>query len=71
MLVIGTLVNAVAALVSLILLAKGVHHGVWAAFYVLLIPYNLFLLLSVWRNARESTAMRSLAICWFACTLIL
>lgn len=71
MVVIGTLVNAVAGLVSLILLARGVHNGMWGAFYVLLIPYNLFLLLSVWRTARDSTTIRSLATCWFACTLIL
>lgn len=71
MMVVGTLINAVAALVSLILLARGVHNGIWGAFYVLLIPYNLFLLLSVWRTARESATIRSLSICWFACTLIL
>lgn len=68
---IGTLINAVAALVSLILLARGVHNGIWGAFYVLLIPYNLFLLFSVWRTAHESATIRALAVCWFACTLIL
>lgn len=71
MVVIGTLLNAVAGLISLILLARGVPNGIWGAFYVLLIPYNLFLLLAVWRTASESVTMRSLAICWFACTLIL
>lgn len=71
MVAIGTLLNAVAGLISLILLARGVHNGIAVAFFALLIPYNLFLLLAVWRTARESATIRSLAICWFACTLIL
>jgi len=62
MVIVGTLVNMVAGLVSLILLAKGVHGGIWLVFHLVLvllvkIPYlsrghnyigrNLFLTLLI------------------------
>lgn len=70
MVIVGTLVNMVAGLVSLILLAKGVHGGIWAAFHLLLVPYNLFLLVTVWRTAADRAVLRALAVCWFGFTLL-
>lgn len=71
MVVVGTLINAVTGLASLILLARGVSGGVWAALQLLVLPYNVYLLLAVWRTASDSIALRSLAVCWFGCTLLL
>jgi hypothetical protein len=70
MLTVGTLVNALAGLVSLMLLARGLHPGLWVAWHFLLVPYNLFLLLVVWRAARDRGGLRSLALCWFGCTFL-
>ena len=69
MLVVGTLVNAMTGLVSLILLARGVHSGAWAALHLILLPYNLFLLLAIWRTAVNDRFLRLLAACWFSLML--
>lgn len=70
MAVVGTLVNMVAGLVSLLLLAKGVHGAIWAAVHLLLVPYNLFLLLALWRTPAASAVQRAFAVCWFGFTLL-
>lgn len=70
MVVVGTLVNIVAGLLSLILLVEGVHGGVWAALHLLLVPYNLFLLVAVWRRSVDAAVLRALAVCWFGVMLL-
>jgi len=69
-LTVGTLVNAVAGLASLILLTRGIDGGTWVALHFLLLPYNVFLLLAVWRTARAGVFHRALAVGWFGCTLL-
>ncbi len=68
--IVGTLINGVLALVSLILLAKGVDGFVWLAWHLVLIPYNLFLVFSVHRNPESSLIHRGGSIAWFGCTLL-
>ncbi|HRP23407.1 MAG TPA: hypothetical protein PLF79_17380 [Thauera sp.] len=68
--VVGTLINGVLGLASLLLLAKGVDGFVWLAFHLMLIPYNLFLVLSVHRNTESNLIHRGGSIAWLACTLL-
>jgi len=68
--IVGTLVNGILGLISLILLAKGVDGSVWLALHLLLIPYNLFLVFSVHRNVGSNLIHRGGSIAWFGCTLL-
>ena len=68
--IVGTLINGVLGLISLILLAKGMDGFVWLALHLLLLPYNLFLVFSVHRNAGSNLIHRGGSIAWFGCTLL-
>lgn len=68
--IVGTLINGVFGLASLILLAKGGDGPVWLAVHLMLIPYNLFLVFSVLRNADSNLIHRGGSIAWFGCTLL-
>jgi len=71
MLGVATLINATVALISLILLAKGWHGSIWLLLHAVLIPYNAFLLASVWRHARTPALFRIVGAGWFGMTLLI
>ena len=66
----GTLINLVAGLAAFIMLTQNVAP-VWAlGVHLAPMPYNVFLLLSVWRS-KQCTATASLIACiWFVLVLI-
>jgi hypothetical protein len=73
---VGTLVNVVFAVASLLLLAAGLHAAIVFAVYVLPVPYNLFLFACVWRQAGElgpfaALAIRGAVLCWLALSILL
>lgn len=70
-LAVATLVNAVVAMFSLILLAKGLADtGMWALLHLILLPYNLFLVMAVWRHAQSGSRQRFVTLGWLGATLI-
>jgi len=73
---VGTLVNLAAALIALLLLARDVSTGVGAVVYFAPLPYNLLLLVSVWRSAArtggpQAATARLLAVLWFVLAVLL
>lgn len=71
LLAVGTLLNAGFAVFALILLTQGLAGGAWFALQALILPYNLFLVATVWRHPQTSTAARSVALTWLgACLLV-
>jgi hypothetical protein len=73
---VGTVVNLAAALAALLLLAKGAPDAVGAAVYFSPIPYNLLLLVSVWRSAARAPgpaalAAQLLAVAWIVLATLL
>ena len=70
MLGVATLINATLALISLILLAKGWNGSIWLLLHAVLIPYNVFLLASVWRHKGAPVLFRLVGTGWFGMTLL-
>lgn len=73
---VGTVVNLAAALAALLLLARDAPDGLGAAVYFAPLPYNLFLLVSLWRSAARTggpaaAAARLLAGLWFVLAVLL
>lgn len=67
---VGTLVNAFFSLASLILLSQGASGGLWLALHLLVLPYNLFLVASIWRHRQASTLSRASAGVWLGATVL-
>jgi hypothetical protein len=51
MAVVGTLINLATTGLAVALLAMKMPLGVWASIHFLPMPYNLFLVIAVWRTA--------------------
>lgn len=70
LLVIGSLINLVASVSGLALLAGGAPAWLAVALHFAPLPYNLFLLLAVGRSPERSTAIELLAGLWFVAMLL-
>lgn len=68
---VATLLNATLGMVSLILLTRGMDGGLWLLLHLLLLPYNLFLVAALWRQADVGLAMRLGVLLWLALTLVI
>jgi len=71
MLGVATLINATGALIAMIMLAKGWHGSIWLLLHAVLIPYNAFLLASLWRHIRTPALFRMVGTGWFGMTLLI
>jgi hypothetical protein len=70
MLGVATLLNASVALFSLILLTQGVTGGVWLALHMIVLPYNVFLVMSVWRHVHATPMARWVSMIWLGASLL-
>ncbi|MGE5768372.1 MAG: hypothetical protein ACM35H_14380 [Bacteroidota bacterium] len=76
MALVGSVVNLAAMLAALLLLARGAPDLLGAAVYFAPLPYNLLLLVSVWRSAERAggpgaQGARALALAWLALAVLL
>lgn len=76
MALVGSVVNLAAMLAALLLLARGAPDLLGAAVYFAPLPYNLLLVVSVWRSAEraggpQAHAARVLAVAWLALAVLL
>jgi hypothetical protein len=70
-LAVATLINAVIVMFSMLLLAKGMAGGsAWFLLHLILLPYNLFLVIAVWRHEQSQDILRLATLGWLALTLI-
>lgn len=67
----GTLINLLAGFVALMLLAQGVGAGWALAAHLAPLPYNLFLLASIWRSPQRTPRVMLLTSLWFMLMLVL
>ncbi|WP_312795382.1 hypothetical protein [Tianweitania sp.] len=76
MLILGTLLNVLTTIASLIVLGSGASAWIGFAVFLLPLPYNLFIFLCVWRVAGQvggiwGNLSSILAAVWLACAAIL
>ena len=64
MLMVGSGINLAAGFVVLMLIAQGMSLGLAIAIHFLLLPYNLFLAMAVWRSPQASRVTTSAAALW-------
>ena len=70
-LVVATLINAFVAIFAMILLAKGMADGSgWFLLHLILLPYNLFLVVAVWRHEQSENTLRLATLGWLGLTLV-
>lgn len=70
-LAVATLINAFVAIFAMILLAKGMADGgSWFLLHLMLLPYNLFLVMAVWRHEQSENTIRLTTLGWLGLTLI-
>lgn len=70
-LAVATLANAIVALVAMILLSKDMgDSGLWLLLHLVLLPYNLFLVLAVWRHPQSRGVLRLTVLTWLGLTLL-
>jgi hypothetical protein len=70
LLLVGSVINGVASVVGLALLAGGAPAWLAVALHFAPVPYNLFLLLSVGRSPERSTGVELVAGLWFVAMLL-
>ena len=76
MALVGSVVNLAAMLAALLLLARGAPDLLGAGVYFAPLPYNLLLVISVWRSAERAggpgaQGARVLALAWLALAVLL
>lgn len=70
MLFVGTLINLAAGFTAFILLSQDVTP-IWAlSVYLAPVPYNIFLLVSVWRSRQCTPLVSLIATIWFVVVLV-
>ena len=69
MIVVGTLINAVATLSALIAATQGIALGVAAAIHFAPLPYNVFLFAAVGRSPQRTPLVMGVAGVWFVLAL--
>ena len=70
MIVVGSLVNAVATLSALIAATQGIALGVAAAIHFAPLPYNVFLFAAVGRSPQRTPLITAVAGVWFVLALL-
>lgn len=70
MLAMGTALNLVTGFMALLLLVNGATYAAMFLHFAL-IPYNLFLVISLWRLRSRSTTTLVIAAIWFAVMTVL
>lgn len=76
MALVGTLINVAAAFVAILLFGLKLPAWLAAAAFLAPLPYNIFLVMAVWRTterlpARAASGYRMAALAWLALALIL
>ena len=70
MLAVGTLVNLCATFAALLMVAQGVAAHWALAVHLAPLPYNLFLLVAVWRFRQRNMPAMLVAAVWFALVIV-
>ena len=70
-LVIGSLINLFTGFAALMLAAQGVSLVIAAVVHFALLPYNVFLVVALWRTPRCSRIMAWTSLVWLGAVTVL
>lgn len=71
MLTVGTLINLFTGFIALMIAAQGGELWVAAAVHFATLPYNVFLVLAVWRTPQHSKVMAWTSLVWLGAVTVL
>jgi len=71
MLVVGSVINLFTGFMALMIAAQGGELWVAATVHFATLPYNVFLVLAVWRTPGRSTVMAWSSLVWLAAATVL
>ena len=66
MLIVGSLLNLFTGFAALMLAAQGIELVIAAVVHFALLPYNVFLVVALWRTPRCSKRMAWTSLAWLA-----
>lgn len=71
MLIVGSVINLLTGFVALMIAAQGGNLGVAAIVHFLCLPYNVFLVLALWRTPRCSRFMAWTSLIWLGTVTVI
>lgn len=71
MLAVGSIINLFTSFAALMLAAQGANIVVAAAVHFALLPYNVFLVLALWRTPQRSRTMAWTSLMWLGAVTVL
>lgn len=71
MLGVGSVINLLTGFVALMIAAQGGNLWVAVLVHFLCLPYNVFLVLSIWRTTGRSKVMALTSLVWLGAVLVI
>ena len=71
MLAVGTLINLFTGFAALMLAAQGTDIIIAAALHFALLPYNVFLVVALWRTPQRTQTMAWTSLVWLGAVTVL
>jgi len=71
MLIVGSVINLFTGFIALMIAAQGGELWVAATVHFATLPYNVFLVLAVWRTPGRSTVMAWTSLVWLGAVTVL
>ena len=71
MLAVGSLVNLLTSFLALMLAAQGVNLLIAAAVHFAALPYNVFLVIALWRTPQRTRIMAWTSLVWLGAVTVL
>lgn len=71
MLIVGSVINLYAGFIALMIAAKGGAIWVAAMVHFAILPYNMFLVLALWRTPGRSVVMAWTSLVWLGAVTML
>ena len=68
---VGSLLNLLTSFGALMLAAQGVDFLIAAAVHFILLPYNVFLVVALWRTPRRTQIMAWTSLIWLGAVTVL
>lgn len=71
MLIVGSVINLFTGFIALMIAAQGSELWVAATVHFATLPYNVFLVLAVWRTPQRGTVMAWTSLVWLGAVTVL
>jgi hypothetical protein len=71
MLAVGSIINLFTGFAALMLAAQGVHLLIAATVHFAVLPYNVFLVVALWRTPQRTQVMAWTSLIWLGAVTVL